>query len=69
MQGNKGQHGKSFIGLRVNTKWGTCIVIRQMNEEEYLASGQDYKRYFTLQDENGDLHECGRVDFTIPRKA
>jgi len=67
MQGNKGQRGTVFVGLHVKARWGNCVVTHQMAEEEYQASGRDYRRYFTLQDENGDLHECGRADFTIPR--
>lgn len=68
MQGNKGQHGKQWIGMRVNTKRGVCTIVYVMTDEEYRESGEDYTKYFTLQDSQENTFQCERGYFKVPRK-
>jgi hypothetical protein len=70
MQGNKGQIGNSWTGLKVITKKDKkeCIILKIMTDEEYKQSNSDYKKYFTLKDNNGNIFQCSRNDFLIPKK-
>jgi len=69
MQGNKGQVGNNFVDMKVITKRGKkdCVIISIMTDEEYRQSNQDYKRYFTLKDSQGNTFQCGRADFLIQK--
>jgi hypothetical protein len=69
MQGNKGQIGHSWAGMKVITKQGKkeCIILKVMTDEEYIQSGKNYNRYFTLKDSQGNIFECGRSDFLVPK--
>ena len=61
MQGNFGQHGDNFVGMKVRKGKKFYIVISQ--------NGATYDTHFTLKSiETGECVVCGRNKFTIPRK-
>ena len=61
MVGNPGQHGNSFIGMKVKRGKKFYVVISQ--------NGATYDTHFTLKNiETGEEVICGRDKFTIPRK-
>lgn len=70
MQGNKGQIGVNWSGMKVIIKQGKkeCTILKTMTYEEYIQSDRDYTRYFTLQDSQGNIFQCGRSDFLVPKK-
>ena len=62
MQGNKGQVGNNFVGMKVRVGKKFYIVVDQI-------IGVPYEKHFKLKGiEDGEEIYCGRDKFTIPRK-
>ena len=62
MQGNKGQVGNNFVGMKVRVGKKFYIVVDQI-------IGAPYEKHFKLKGiEDGKEIYCSRNKFTIPRK-
>lgn len=62
MQGNKGQVGNNFVGMKVKVGKKLYTVVDQID-------GVPYEKHFKLKgiEDEKEIY-CGRDKFTIPRK-